>query len=144
MPKNAPGQGRPRKPNEMHLNEGTARKERGTDVVMQIEGANAVEPRLRDLTITDREGTFTMFKDWVIAATGAARIDEILLSMMVDQLEIYAQAKADNDIRLMGSTIDRFHKMAREFGMTPATRSHMVKVAMKESKDFDFTSGPGD
>ncbi len=135
--------GRPKKPNEMHIFEGTARNDRGTDVVLQIDGDNAREPTLQSLTTIDREETFNMFKDWVIMATGSAKIDEILLSMMVDQLEIYTEAKADRDVKTMGLTVDRFHKLAREFGMTPSTRSQMINAASANDADKDdLMEGP--
>ena len=133
---------RPKKPNELHILEGTARSDRGTDVVMQIPDELSNEPKLKELTTVDRDDTFNMFKDWVIAATGAAQIDEIMLSMMVDQLEIYAQAKIDGDVRIMGLTIDRFHKLAREFGMTPATRSTLVSKATETDPMKDIMDGP--
>ncbi len=133
---------RPKKPNELHILEGTARSDRGTDVVMQIPDELAVEPRLQDLTTIDRDETFSMFKEWVIAATGAAKIDEIMLSMMVDQLEIYAQAKNEGDVKTMGMTIDRFHKLAGSFGMTPATRSVLVSKATEDDAMSDIMSGP--
>ena len=73
-------------------------------------------------------------KNWVIAATGASKIDELMLSMMADQLELYAQMKMDGDTRGMGAIVDRFHKLAREFGMTPSTRDQFVNKANMEEE----------
>ena len=136
--------GRPKKPNELHVFEGTARNDRKTDVTLPINEQMSVEPKLTDLGYMSKKEMFTLLKDWVIMASGAAKIDEILLNMMVDQLEIYAEAKIAKDVKLMGFTIDRFHKLAREFGMTPATRSQMINAVQKKEQDKmkDIMEGP--
>ena len=138
--------GRPKKPNALHLFEGTARNDRDTDKLLTINEPMSVEPRLRDLSTIDREEVFTLFKDWVIMATGSAKIDEIMLNMMVDQIEIYSQAKKEFDIKTMGFCVDRFHKLAREFGMTPSTRDQMINSAQKkeEKKMKKIMEGPED
>lgn len=141
MPNHGQG-GRPKKPNSLHVLEGTARNDRGTDQLMEIPQELATEPELYDFSNFNRDETFTMMKDWVIAAAGAATIDSILLTMMTDQLEVYAAAKADGDVRGMGAVIDRFHKLAREFGMTPSTRDTMVKAAAEESPMKSIMAGP--
>lgn len=142
MPNHGAG-GRPKRPNSLHVKEGTARNDRGTDVVMAIPQELAVEPTQWDFDRFDRDQTFEMMKDWVISATGAAQIDSILLTMMTDLLEDYAIAKADHDIKGKGAIIDRFHKLAREFGMTPQTRDSIVEAATEvEDPVLDVMAGP--
>ena len=119
----------------MHVAEGTARADRGTDVVMEIPKKFAKQPDLIDWDKFDKDKSFTMMRDWEIAATGAAKIDEILLSMMADQLELYAYCKTNGDLRGMGQIIDRFHRLATEFGMTPRTRDELIKKSQKEEED---------
>ena len=134
--------GRPRKPNSLHVAEGTARGDRGTDVTYQVPTELSREPKDLDWSKFKRDKTFKVMKDWVIAATGAAEVDGILLTMMNDVLEEYASAKLSGDTRAMGPLIDRYHKLAREFGMTPATRDAMVKKAVEEDQMKDILEGP--
>ena len=127
--------GAPKKPNALHVMEGTARTDRGTDQLMVIPPEIATDPVLFDFAEFDEKKTFDMLKDWVIAATGAAQIDSIALTMMTDQLSLYAAAKAEGDSKSMGQILDRYHKLAREFGMTPSTRDRMIKAATDEKVD---------
>ena len=126
--------GRPRKPNSLHVAEGTARNDRGTDLVMEIPEDFKNEPEMVEWAEFDKDRTFNMMKNWVIAATGASKIDELMLSMMADQLELYAKMKMDGDVKGMGLIVDRFHKLAREFGMTPSTRDQFVNKANMEEE----------
>ena len=141
MPNHGAG-GRPKKPNSLHVFEGTARGDRGTDQLMVIPEDLAVEPVQYNFEEFSRDDTFTMMKDWVISATGAAHIDSILLTMMTDLLEDYALCKAEGDLKGKGVIIDRFHKLAREFGMTPSTRDTMVKTAVEENTMKSNLEGP--
>ena len=142
MPNHGAG-GRPKKPNSLHVLEGTARADRGTDVVVSIPEDQAVAPKDINWESFKRDEMFDMLENWVVHMTGAAKIDSILLTMMTDLLEVYAEAKAIGDTRGMGATIDRFHKLAREFGMTPSTRDSMVKAAEPENNPIkDVMAGP--
>ena len=134
--------GRPKKPNSIHIRDGTDRADRGTDQLMVIPEEQAHEPQLYDFDKFSRDSTFEMMKDWVIAATGAAQIDSILLTMMTDLLEDYAKARADDDYKAKGAIIDRFHRLAREFGMTPQTRDTMIKAVVEEDPVKDILGGP--
>ena len=104
----------------------------------------ATEPVQYDFNEFNRDEVFTMMKDWVIAATGAANIDTIMLTMMTDILEDYAAMKAEGDVRGKGARIDRYHKLAREFGMTPQTRDTIISnsVGTETSPEDDILNGP--
>ena len=139
-----------RKPNEQHVLEGTSRADRGTDVLIEIEGELARKPKLQEFADgLDREAVFTQLAAWVKQVTGQAAVDELMLSLLVDQYEIYCSAKADvraRGIMLVGekgqyvnhslynlnTSLDKIHKLMREFGMTPATRG-----AVKASNQMD-------
>ena len=108
-----------KKPNSMHDRDGTGRADRGTDVLMVLPKDLAKEPEQYNFKEFKRDEVFNMMKDWVIAATGAANIDTVMLTMMTDLLEDYSQAES---ARERGLILDRYHKLAREFGMTPSTR----------------------
>ena len=150
-----------RKPNELHALEGTARADRGTDVIVQIEGDLADPPALMTFTDDfDRDKVFTMLSDWVIGITGAAKVDGLLLSALVDQYEIYAISKSDvkargtmlvgdkgqyvnHSLYNMNKALDNIHKLMREFGMTPATRSQISAANQMEADPMDkFLEGP--
>ena len=142
--------GRPKKPNSLHVLEGTARADRGTDQLMQVPDKLAVEPELKDLKNINEEATFELLKDWVIAATGAAHIDSYLLSMMVEELKTYAAISSElesnpTDRFLLNSrnnALNNFHKLASSFGMTPQTRDMMVKKVEDEDPVKDILGGP--
>ena len=144
---------RPRKPNELHILDGTARADRGTKDLVKLEGDTAQVPVLVDFADEfDRERTYDLLCDWVVKVTGAAQIDGLLLSATVDQYEIYAKSKKDvqeNGIMLpsakggeyvnpalynMNTAMDKIIKLMKEFGMTPATRSQ-VKASDQMDKD---------
>ena len=100
----------------------------------------------------DRQQTYDLLCDWVVKVTGAAKIDGLLLTAIVDQYEIYAESKKsvqENGVLLesskggeyvnpalynMNTALDKIHKLMREFGMTPATRSQ-VKASNQMDKD---------
>ena len=99
----------------------------------------------------DREKIYNDLCDWVINITGAAKIDGMLLSALVDQYEIYSISKKDVKERgvmlkgdkgqyvnlslyNMNKALEVIHKLMREFGMTPATRSS-VKAAKQIEDD---------
>ena len=133
--------GRPRKPNELHIYEGTARQDRGTDLIVQIEGDLAQPPALLSFEDDfDRDQVFKWLSDWALNVTGAAVIDSLMLSALVDQYEIYSLSKKDvkergmmlqgekgqyvnQSLYNMNTALDKIHKLMREFGMTPSTRS---------------------
>ena len=137
---------RPRKPNELHKLDGTARSDRGTDVTLSIKGSTADVPVLIDFSEEfDREAVYGVLCDWVVSITGAAKVDGMLLSMLVDQYEIYSISKRDvkergtmlqgdkgqyvnHSLFNMNKALDNIHKIMREFGMTPSTRT-AVKAA---------------
>ena len=133
-----------KKPNSMHDRDGTGRADRGTDVLMVLPKDLAKEPEQYNFKEFKRDEVFTMMKDWVIAATGAANIDTIMLTMMTDILEDYAAMKAEGDVRGKGACIDRYHKLAREFGMTPQTRDTIISnsVGKETSPEDDILGGP--
>ena len=129
-----------RKPNSIHARDGTGRADRGTDVIVVLPDELSADPTPFDFHKFDRDEVFNMLRDWVIAATGSATIDTVMLTMMVDLLEDYAAAET---ARERGPILDRYHKLAREFGMTPQTREHMVKAAVRESDPSeDILNGP--
>ena len=141
-----------RKPNELHVLEGTARSDRGTKDVVKLEGVVAEVPVLIAFEEEfDREKIYNDLCDWVINITGAAKIDGMLLSALVDQYEIYSISKKDVKERgvmlkgdkgqyvnlslyNMNKALEVIHKLMREFGMTPATRSS-VKAAKQIEDD---------
>ena len=141
-----------KKTNEQHIAEGTARKSRGTDVLVEIDGELARKPKLQDFEKgLDRKKVFSQLAAWVKQVTGQAAVDELMLSMMVDQYEIYCSAKADvkargimlegnkgqyvnHSLYNMNTALDKIHKMMREFGMTPATRG-TVKASNQMEAD---------
>ena len=132
MPNHGKG-GRPKKPNSIHQLEGTGRNDRGTDVVLELPKTQSKAPSYIQFSKQcDRKVMFKMMSDWTVSMTGAAQIDSIMLSMMSDVLAEYADAQAERDWKKSGQMIDRFHKLSREFGMTPATRDMFAKEAKKE------------
>ena len=135
---------RPSKPNSLHERDGTGRADRGTDVLIVLPPEIATEPVQYNFNEFNRDEVFEMMKDWVIAATGAANIDTIMLTMMTDILEDYAAMKAEGDVRGKGACIDRYHKLAREFGMTPQTRDTIISnsVGVDTSPEDDILNGP--
>ena len=142
--------GRPRKPNELHVLEGTDRADRGTDVIVQIEGETAELPVLYAFEDDfDRDQVFKMLTDWVLNVTGSAHIDGLLLSALVDQYQIYSVSKRDvvdrgtmlqgdkgqyvnHSLYNMNKALDNIHKLMREFGMTPATRSGLTAAKQQD------------
>ena len=132
---------RPRKPNSMHNRDGTDRADRGTDVLIVLPKEIATEPVQYDFNNFNRDEVFNMMKDWVIAATGAANVDTLLLTFMTDLLEDYKDAETAKE---RGPIIDRFHKLAREFGMTPQTRDTIINntVGQESSAEDDILNGP--
>ena len=133
-----------KKPNELHILEGTSRADRGTDIIVQIEGDMANVPVLLEFDKDfDRDKVFKMLTDWVVNVTGPAYIDALMLSTLVDQYEIYALSKKDvkergmmlqgdkgqyvnQSLYNMNTALDKIHRAMREFGMTPATRSGLT------------------
>ena len=130
-----------KKPNSMHDRDGTGRADRGTDVLMVLPKDLAKEPEQYNFKEFKRDEVFNMMKDWVIAATGAANIDTVMLTMMTDLLEDYSQAES---ARERGPILDRYHKLAREFGMTPSTRDTIISntVGTEVSPEDDILNGP--
>ena len=130
-----------KKPNSMHDRDGTGRADRGTDVLMVLPKDLAKEPEQYNFKEFKRDEVFNMMKDWVIAATGAANIDTVMLTMMTDLLEDYSQAES---ARERGPILDRYHKLAREFGMTPSTRDTIISntVGTETSQEDDILNGP--
>ena len=130
-----------KKPNSMHARDGTARADRGTDVLMVLPQGIANEPEQYDFNNFNRDEVFNMMKDWVIAATGAANIDTVMLTMMTDLLEDYSKAET---ARERGPILDRYHKLAREFGMTPSTRDTIISnsIEAKHDPSEDILNGP--
>ena len=143
---------RPRKPNELHQLEGTARADRGTDVTVQLDGDVADPPVLINFESgIDRDEIFKVLSDWTIHITGAAKVDGLLLSALVDQYELYSISKQDvkergvmlqgdkgqyvnQSVYNMNTALDKIHKLMREFGMTPATRG-AVKASNQMEKN---------
>lgn len=130
-----------KKPNSMHDRDGTGRADRGTDVLIVLPKELAKEPEQYNFNEFNRDEVFTMMKDWVIAATGAANIDTVMLTMMTDLLEDYSKATT---ARERGPILDRYHKLAREFGMTPSTRDTIVanSIGHESSAEEDILNGP--
>ena len=130
-----------RKPNAIHARDGTGRADRGTDLLVVLPDELSADPPQFNFKTFDRDEVFNMLRDWVIAATGSAVVDTVLLTMMVDLLEDYAAAETAKE---RGPILDRYHKLAREFGMTPQTREHMVKAAVKvdDSRAESILNGP--
>ena len=52
--------------------------------------------------------------------------------------------KAEGDVCGKGACIDRYHKLAREFGMTPQTRDTIISnsVGTETSPEDDILNGP--
>ena len=144
--------GRPRKPNELHALHGTARADRGTDTLVEIDGELAAEPRYQDFTHFDEKEQFRQIKAWVKHLTGQAKVDEWMISLIVQQYAIYAEAKRDvwergamipskegelkqnPSLWTMNTALDKLHKLMREFGLTPATRGQ-VKASNQMEED---------
>ena len=141
--------GRPRKPNSLHILEGTARADRGTDVDIVITPEISTEPTLLDLADgLDRVAVFEGLRQVVNQVSGQVQIDELLLSQLTDQYELYGQAKAfvrenglvdENgkqfaQVRIMNEALNQCHKLMREFGLTPATRGQ-VKASNQMDDD---------
>ena len=151
-----------KKPNEIHILEGTDRTTRGTNVVFSVTNDSlSEEPTLQELSDIDREVLFESLKSWVCDMTGQYKIDQYLLSMLVDQYTIYAVSKMDVEERgvllegpkgkyvnhalyNMNTAHDKIVKMMQEFGMTPKTRSG-VKASNQMEKDplDDFLNKQG-
>ena len=142
--------GRIRKPNEVHLLEGTDRKERGTNTLIALEGELSAKPILQDFSAIDDNKVFTQVSAWVKNLTGQAKIDELAISMLVDQFNIYSLAKnsvKDDGVMLQGekgkyvnpqlynmnTAHDKIMKVMREYGLTPATRSGIKASDQMES-----------
>ena len=154
--------GRPRKPNELHKLHGTDRADRGTNVLVEIDGELAAEPRYQDFNTFHEKEQFRQIATWVKSLTGQAKVDEWMVSLIVQQYAIYAEAKRDvwergamiptkdgEDTRqnpslwTMNTALDKIHKLMREFGLTPATRGQ-VKASNQMDKDplDDIMGGP--
>ena len=85
-----------KKPNALHIRDGTARADRGTDVEVPLTDELSREPVLQDFgKQIDKEAIFQQVRAWVIQMTGSCSIDELSISMLVDQFEIYAISKKD-------------------------------------------------
>lgn len=144
-----------RKPNELHVLEGTARKERGTDVLVEIPENLARKPVLQEFEKgIDRQFIFDHVRAWIINLVGSCSIDELGISLLVDQFEIYSNAKRDvkerghivestkidgqpypnPSVHTMNNAHDKILKLMIQFGMTPATRGH-VKASNQMDKD---------
>ena len=143
---------RPNKPNELHILHGTDRADRGTNTTITITEPVAKPPALIDFSQEfNKDKIFDLLSNWVIHITGAAEVDGLLLSLLVDQYEIYHKAKKDVYDRgvmldgskgpyinpsqyLMNNALDKIHKLMREFGMTPATRNG-IRAAEQMNKN---------
>ena len=146
-----------RKPNELHLLNGTARADRGTDKLVEIDGALADAPRLQDFAKeVDRQKIFKQVRAWVKHLTGQAKIDEIALSLLVDQVVLYGEAKrnvqengaiivsqktgspySNPALNNMNTAHDKIVKMMHQFGLTPATRSGLKASQQMEADPMD-------
>ena len=108
----------------------------------------------------DKQAIFKQVQAWVIQMTGSCSIDELSISMLVDQFEIYAISKKDisergtmlhgekgqyvnHSLYNMNAAHDKIVKLMKEFGMTPATRGG-VKASNQMDKDplGDILKGP--
>ena len=59
---------------------------------------------------------------------------------MTDLLEDYSRA---NNARERGPILDRYHKLAREFGMTPSTRDNIINtVPVEVDEAQEILDGP--
>ena len=150
-----------KKPNALHIRDGTARTDRGTDVEVPLTDELSREPVLQDFgKQIDKEAIFQQVRAWVIQMTGSCSIDELSISMLVDQFEIYAISKKDisergtmlhgdkgqyanHSLYNMNAAHDKIVKLMKEFGMTPATRGG-VKASNQMDKDplGDILKGP--
>ena len=150
-----------KKPNAMHIRDGTARTDRGTDVEVPLTDELSKEPVLQDFgKKIDKKQIFKQVRAWVIQMTGSCKIDELSISMLVDQFEIYAISKRDinergtmlvgdkgqyvnHSLYNMNTAHDKIVKLMKEFGMTPATRGS-VKASNQMDKDplEDILNGP--
>ena len=150
-----------KKPNAMHIREGTARADRGTDVEVPLTEELSKEPVLQDFgKQIDKQAIFQQVRAWVIQMTGSCAIDELSISMLVDQFEIYAISKKDinergtmlhgdkgqyvnHSLYNMNTAHDKIVKLMKEFGMTPATRGS-VKASNQMDKNplEDIMKGP--
>ena len=150
-----------KKPNELHVAEGTARADRGTDVIVALPDDLAREPILQNFEREfDRQAVFDHVRAWIINLVGSCSIDELSISLLVDQFEIYSVSKRDvkergvmlegekgqyvnHSLYNMNTSHEKIVAMFKQFGMTPATRGS-VKASNQMDRDplSDILKGP--
>lgn len=148
--------GRPKKPNALHIMEGTARPVRGTDKVFKTPEPFQTKPKPINYTKFKKKKFFKGLARWVESLTGQCSVDSIPLSVISDTMDIYIQAQIDIDengvfknqfdkfgniigktespaFRIRQQASNELMRLVREYGITPLSRDKFAKAEDEEN-----------